>query len=145
MQEYQLRVRRRRAEIVGVLVVLSGVLLATALIYFSRHGGSAFLFLIGVALTICCAAITGAVGRFWLRLNADINGHRVLVNSGTLERVLKPVNRQVMTYILRVDGAEVAVTKDVFKLFEHEHAYTLYRAPYSGTLLSAEPSGPSAN
>jgi hypothetical protein len=139
MQHYRLRVRRRRAEIVGVLATVIGVLLATTLIYISRHGGSGILYIVGIALTICCAAITGTVARFWLRLNSDINSQRILINSGTLERVLKPVNRRVMTYILRVDGAEVAVSKDVFKVFEHEHPYTLYRAPYSGTLLSAEP------
>jgi hypothetical protein len=139
MQEYRLRVRRRRAEVVGVLVILFGVLLASALIYVSRHNGSTILFIVGIGLTICCAAVTGAVVRFWLRLNADINGQRVMINSGILERVLKPVNRRVMTYILRVDGAEVSVSKDVFKAFEHEHPYTLYRTPYSGTLLSAEP------
>jgi hypothetical protein len=145
MQHYHLRVRRRRAEIIGVLVILFGVLLATALIYASRRSDSVILFIVGVALTICCAAITGAVVRFWLRLNSDINGQRVLINSGTLERVLKPVNRRVMTYILRVDGAEVSVSKDVFKAFIHEQPYTLYRAPYSGTLLSAESNRRAAN
>lgn len=139
MQHYRLRVRRRRAEVIGVLMILTGVLLASALIYFGRRSESGILFIVGVGLTICCAAATGALVRFWLRLNADINGQRILVNSGRLERVLKPVNRRIMTYMLRVDGAEVAVSKEVFKAFEHEQPYVLYRAPYSGTLLSAEP------
>ncbi len=139
MQHYRLRVRRRRAEIIGAVVIVFGVIIASLLIYLSRRSDSGILYLIGIGLTICCAAITGVVARFWLRLNADINGRRVHINSGTLERVLKPINRRVITYILRVDGAEVAVSKETFRLFEHEKPYTLYRAPYSGTLLSAEP------
>ncbi len=139
MQHYRLRVRRRRAEITGVLLVLFGVIVAALLIYLGRRNESGILMMIGIGLTICSAAITGAVVRFWLRLNADINGRKVLINSGTMERVLKPINRRVMTYILRVGGAEVAVSKEAFRLFEHEQPYTLYRTPYSGTLLSAEP------
>ncbi|NOG48993.1 MAG: hypothetical protein HND48_05650 [Chloroflexi bacterium] len=52
--------------------------------------------------------------------------------------MVKPVNRRIVTYLLRVESAEFSVTKETFKLFDHEKPYALYRAKFSGLLLSAE-------
>jgi hypothetical protein len=92
----------------------------------------------GIGVTICNAALVGLLARHWLRLPADIREGRAIANSGELERVIKPVSRRVMQYMIRVREAEVMVNKDVFEAFEHQRPYILYRAPYTGTLLSAD-------
>lgn len=138
MQEYRLRVRRRRTEILGILLVLAGALIATGCIYLGNHNDSPIMTLVGIGITICSSALTGVFVRFWLRVSEDIRSGKVLIHSGTLERVLKPVNRRIMTYIIRVDQAEVAIDKETFIAFEHGAPYRIYRAPYSGSLLAAE-------
>jgi hypothetical protein len=138
MQHYRLRVRRRRTELLGVMIVLISTLIATGCIFVGKENASPIMTLVGIGVTVCSALFTGTFVRFWLRLNADINGGKVLIYNGILERVLKPVNRRVITYIIRVDGTEVAIDKDTFTAFEHGALYRLYRAPYSGSLLAAE-------
>ncbi|MCU0497301.1 MAG: hypothetical protein MUF87_08125 [Anaerolineae bacterium] len=138
MQHYRLRLQRRRTEIIGALIVLVVVVIASGFIYVGNLDESPILILIGVGLSICSAAFTGIFARYWLKLTADINGKRVMINSGELERVIKPINRRVITYLIRVNQAEVVVSKEVFKAFQHGATYHIYRAPYSGVLLAAE-------
>jgi hypothetical protein len=138
MQHYRLRVRRRRAELVGILAIIIGALIATGFIFVGNRNETPILSLIGIAITICVTALMGNIARFWMRLNGDINAGKIAVNSGKLERIMKPVNRSIVYYAVRVDGAEVIVSKEAFDNFEHGAPYTLYRAPYSGTLLSVE-------
>ena len=103
-----------------------------------QEDGSAILTAIGIALTLLNAAFIGIFARFWLRLSADIGEKRIQTTTGNLERVIKPVNRRVLNYLIRVGEVEVFVPKAVFDAFEHNVPYTLYRAPYTGTLLAAE-------
>lgn len=139
MQDYVLRVRRRRSIGVGVLVLLFNVFIASLLIFIgSRDGGSVILTLLGIGVTICSAALMGLFTRYWLRLSADIRGGTVQTATGPLERVIKPVSRSVVNYMIRVEAVEVFISKEAFEVFEHEQPYTLYRAPYTGMLLSAE-------
>lgn len=133
----RLRVRRKRSIATGILMTLVLAFIASLCI-FGGIQGSAVLLIIGVGLTLVSAVITGTFARYWMRLSADIRENTVSAFSGQLERVVKPVNQRVVTYLLRVGGAEFAVTKDQFKAFAHESTYTLYRAKYTGTLLSAE-------
>lgn len=142
MQHYRLRVRRRRSVGIGVLVLLFTVFVASLLIFMgSRADGSAILTLVGIGVTICSAALMGVFMRHWLRLSGDIRGGMIQTTTGELERVIKPVSRRVLNYMIRVGEAEVFVSKEAFQVFEHEGHYTLYRAPYTGTLLSAERAG----
>lgn len=138
MQQYRLRLRRRRTELIGVCSIIAAALIATGFIFAGNRSDSPILTLIGIAITICSAALTGSLARFWLRLNADINGGKLLVSNGVLERIVKPVNRSIIYYAIRVDAAEVMVSKEAFDALEHGATYTLYRAPYTGTLLSVE-------
>jgi hypothetical protein len=138
MQHYRLRVRRRRTELIGAAALVAAVLIASGFIFAGNRGESPILSLIGIAITICSAALTGNLARFWLRLNADINKGRITRSTGTLERIVKPANRSIVYYAVRVDGAEVMVSKEAFDQFAHGERYTLYRAPYTGALLSAE-------
>jgi hypothetical protein len=139
MQDYRLRVRRWRSIAIGGAFVLLAAFIATLLIFVgTREGGSPILLIIGIGVTICNAALVGMFARNWLRLSADIREGRVIASSGVLERVIKPVSGRVMQYMIRVDDTEVMVNKAMFEAFDHRQPYILYRAPYSGTLLSAE-------
>ncbi len=138
MQDYRLRLRLRRSIASGVIMVLVLAFIATLLIFGSSRGGSPILSVVGIGLTLCSAAVTGVFARYWMRLNADIRGGTVMIVSGSLERVIKPVNRGVVTYILRIGASEFVVGKETFSAFLHGGHYRVYRTPYTGALLAAE-------
>lgn len=133
----RLRARRKRSIAIGIGIMLTLAFIASLCI-FGGIQSSGVLLIIGVGLTLISAVITGTFARYWMRLSADIRENTVSAFSGQLERVVKPVNQRVMTYLLRVGGAEFAVTKEQFKAFSHETPYTMFRAKYTGMLLSAE-------
>ncbi|MBK9122050.1 MAG: hypothetical protein IPM16_02870 [Chloroflexi bacterium] len=137
MQLDRLRLRRQRSILTGTGIVVA-LAFAASLCLFGGLRGSAILTVIGLGLTVCATVVMSTFARYWLRLSADIREGTTSIFSGPLERVVKPVNRRIVTYLLRVGGAEFSVTKDVFKLFDHEKKYALYRAKFSGLLLSAE-------
>ena len=139
MQDYRLRLRRQRAVLTGIAVLIAVIIAATVLIFAgTREGGSGILAIIGVGITVCNAALMAIFARHWARLHSDIQNGAVQATTGELERVIKPVSRRVVNYMIRVEDAEVFVSKEAFETFEHEATYTLYRAPNTGTLLSAE-------
>ena len=133
----RLRARRKRSIATGIAITLALAFIASLCI-FGGMQGSGVLLIIGVGLTLVSAVITGTFARYWLRLSSDIRENTVSAFSGQIERIVKPVNQRIATYLLRVGGAEFAVTKEQFRAFAHEAPYTLYRAKYTGTLLSAE-------
>jgi hypothetical protein len=133
----RLRARRKRSIATGIAIMLLLAFIASLCI-FGGIQGSGVLLIIGIGLTLISAVITGTFARYWLRLSADIRENTVSAFSGQLERVVKPVNRRVVAYLVRIGGAEFTVNKEQFKAFAHEAQYTLYRAKYTGTLLSAE-------
>lgn len=139
MQQYYLRVRRQRAILIGLGGILVTAFVATLFIFLGQQDDSLILNVIGVGITVCGAAITGVFARYWMRLSADIHRGEIAVVRGEIERVLKPINKQIITYILRIGRVEVAVSKETFKAFEHGKSYILYRTPHSGLLLAAEP------
>lgn len=138
VQNYYLRVRRRRTSVFGFLFFIVIVIIATLLIFMGNRNDSGILTMIGIAVTICNAVIIGMFARFWLRLNADIQSNEVIITSGKLERIIKPINKRIINYMIRVDKVEVFVNKETFQLLEHEKRYTIYRTPYTGTLLAVE-------
>jgi hypothetical protein len=139
MQDWRMRTRRRRSIAMGVALVLIFAFIASLLIFYGGREDSVILTIVGIGVTLCSAAITGVLGRYWLRLTADIRGGGVTTLTGELERVLRPVSRRVITYMVRVDGAEMFVSRQAFEAFVHEGRYALHRAPYTGALLTAEP------
>lgn len=138
MQHYRLRVRRRRSIATGLMILMAAILISTLFLFFGSRG-SAILSLIGIGMTLCSTAIVGVFARYWMRLGADIQTRQVSASSGELERVIRPVTRRVVNYMIRIDQAEVFVSKEVFEAFHHLRPYTIYRARHTGTLLSAEP------
>ena len=138
MQVYTLKLRLRNSVLIGVGILLLLAFIATLCLFLGSRQSSVILTLTGVGVTICSAAVMGNFARGWLRLNADIRGGKAQRHHGKLERIVKPVTRNVVVYLIRVDGAEFNIGKDAFKLFAHEKIYTVYRAPYSGQLMSIE-------
>jgi hypothetical protein len=137
-QKAALHSRRQRTLLIMAGIVVAAIIMATLLIFFGQVNGSLILTIIGAGVTICAAAISGVFARHVLRLNADLQGGSVMTVTGKLERIVKPLNRSVATYILRVGEVEVTTSKEVFREFTHESYYRLYLTPYTRTLLSAE-------
>lgn len=133
-----LRRKRQRALTICIGFIVAAVILATLMIFFGQVNASPILTIIGIGVTICSAAVTGIFARQILRLTADIDGKKVFTASGKLVRVVKPLNKSVATYILRVGEVEIATSKEVFRLFKHEAKYNLYLTPYTRILISAE-------
>lgn len=138
MQQYTLKVRLRRSVALGIGVLLGLAFAATLCLFLGNRQASPILTITGIGITFCSAVVMGNFARGWMRLNSDIKNNKAQRHHGKLERVIKPVTRRVAVYLIRVDGAEFNVGKDAFKLFTHDAVYTLYRAPYSGQLMSVE-------
>ena len=128
---------RRTLWIVIGVVVLFG-LIATTLLFLAQRHGSAILTGIGIIITIINATIVGLGAQSYLRTSGDVRGGQVATISGVVGHTIRVTGR-VLTYILKVDGQEIMVSKPVFYAVEDGKAYRFYRAPASKTLLSAEP------
>lgn len=133
VQNYRLRMKRQRAILTGVAIILVMAFIATFCIFL----GNPIMALIGISITICSAAMTGIFARYWMRVSGDIHEGKVLALTGKLEKVVR-VQFRMLVYILRMNQGEFVVSKETFNAFQHEAEYKLYRAPYSGALLSAE-------
>lgn len=134
----RLRGRRRASVLVAVAIVVVAALLATVFIFWGQVNGSLVMMVAGIGITLVAAAVTGIFARHWMRLTTDIDSGTAQILSGTLERVLKPINRGNAAYVLRIDGVDIATSKETFKAFKHNAPYRLYITKYSRVLLSAE-------
>lgn len=141
-QRTDLLTRRRRTMFVGGFIMLLAILMATTAIFLGRRNDSSLLTIIGIGVTICNAAIIGVFTRYWLRLSNDISHGEILVLKGKIERVVRPINRRIAMYTVRLEDTEVTVSKELFKEFQHGKRYRLYRTPYTGILLAAEEDKP---
>jgi hypothetical protein len=79
----------------------------------------------------------GILGRSYMRTTADLRDGGVEMLEGKLERIVKR-GKQGDNYMVRIDQAEIYVTKEIFLQLKHEKPYRLYRTRLSGVLLSAE-------
>lgn len=134
----RLRGRRRASVTVAASIVLIAALAAAVFIFLGQVNGSLVLTIIGVGITLVAAAITGIFARHWMRLTTDIDSAAAQILTGDLERVLKPVSRGNAAYVLRIDGQDIATSKETFKAFKHNAPYRVYITKYSRVLLSAE-------
>ena len=130
-------IRQRRMLIAAALFIIL-VLAATVLIYVGQLNRNAILFGAGAALTVINAVLVGRAGRDFMSVGGDLRRGRVEVLAGDVERVLSR-GRASDSYMLRINGAELTVAKEVFVGFRHEAPYRIYRASVSRNLLSAEP------
>lgn len=113
------------------------VLVATGFLFLGVQQNSGIATLTGMFITVLNAISMGMFARHYMRLHADLESGAVEQLQGKLERIIRPLGR-VNNYVLRVAGVDFGVTKDLFKLFEHQAPYTLYRTAHTHLLLSAE-------
>ena len=137
-QKYRLtRGWRRTLWIVIGLVIALG-LGATTILFVAQRNDLPVLSVIGVLMTVINAGIVGLGAQSYLRTSSDLKNGRVATVSGVVSHTIR-VSGRVQTYILKVGGENVVVSRLVFFAVEDGKAYHLYRAPTSKTLLSAEP------
>ena len=110
---------------------------ATILIYLGQLNRSLILFGAGAILTMVNAFTVVRAGRAYMKVGGDLRAGQVEVLTGKVERVLRR-GRAFDSYLLRINGVELNVSKDVFVGFRHMAPYRLYRAAVSRILLSAE-------
>jgi hypothetical protein len=137
-QIQRLQALQRRALLIGLGGFFGIGLLATTFIYFAQVNDALILMLVGIFMTMINALFVGLYGRQWILLNTDIRNNVIETISGPMERVVRADSR-MNNFLLRVDGHDFVVKKDLFKLFRHEVPYRLYRTPLSRVLLAAEP------
>ena len=128
---------RRRNSILAALFFVFLVIAATLLIYLGGQGNNPILSGAGILLILLNAILSGILGRSWMRIGSDLRAGAVEVLAGDLERVLRR-GRSGDNYLLRIDGTELTVTRDIFLGFQHEAPYRIYRTSHSRVLLSAE-------
>ena len=128
----------RRTLWILIAVVIGFGLVATILLFVAQRNNSPILTVIGILVTVINATIVGLGAQSYLRTSSDIHGERVTAISGVVSHTIR-VSGRVATYVLKLDGQEVVVSKPVFFAVEDGKAYHLYRAPASKTLLAAEP------
>jgi len=116
------------------------VLAATALIYLGQLKGSLILSSAGAALVLINAIVIGRAGRAYMVVSRDLRAGKAAILTGEVERVLRR-GRAGDSYLLRISGVELNVTREVFVGFEHNANYNIYRTSFSRLLLSAEPVG----
>ena len=129
---------RQRNMIIGAVLFFVFVIVATVMIFLGQQNQSVILSLLGAVLTLINTMMIGMIGRSYLRTSIDLRDGNVEMLEGELERIVRP-GRQQDSYLLRIDGNSLYVTKEVFVQFRHEASYRLYRSRISGILLSAEP------
>lgn len=139
-QMERMKAIRQRNTLVASAFFLALVLGATVLFYLGQLNRSLILFGAGLALTLFNAAAVGRAGRAYMQIGGDLRAGQVEIISGVVERVLRR-GRASDSFMLRVNGEDLPVTKDVFMGFRHMAPYRIYRAGSSRVLLSAEQEG----
>ncbi len=129
---------RRRNTLAAAALFVALVLAATIFVYIGQINRSVILFGAGAVLTLINAVGVGRAGRAYMRVGGDLRSGQVEALVGDVERVLRR-GRAIDSFLLRIRGAELKVTKEVFMGFRHEAPYRVYRTSYSRLLLSAEP------
>ena len=129
---------RRRNILIAAAIFVGLVITATILIFVGRLNGSHILSAAGAILLAVNAILIGINSRSYMRVGNDLRAGNVEVLAGEVERVLRR-GRSGDNYLLRIDGADLHVTRHEFMGFDHEAGYRIYRTSHSGVLLSAEP------
>ncbi len=129
---------RQRSMVIAAVAFIALVLAATVVVYIGQLNQSGLLFGVGAGLTVINAIQVGRAGRVYMSVGGDLRRGKVELLAGDVERVLRR-GRASDSYLLRINGVELTVTKEVFASFRHEAPYHIYRACASCALLSAEP------
>ena len=129
---------RRRHTAIAAILFVTLVIAATGLIFAGQRNHNQILSGAGVLLIALNAILVGIMGRTFMRVGSDLRAGSVVKLTGQVERVVRR-GRQGDNYLIRIDGASLSVTKEVFLGFRHQSPYRIYRTAHGGLLLSAEP------
>lgn len=136
-QTARIKAMRRRHILMAAVLFLAMVLVATLLIFFGQRSQNTILSAAGGLLTVVNALAMGGLGRVCIRAGGDLRTGGIEALGGEVERTLRR-GRQGDNYLLRIDGASLVVTQDIFLAFKHNAPYRIYRTRLSRLLLSAE-------
>ena len=136
-QTRRVKQARQRQLLIAAALFITLVVGATVLLYAGQVANNGILSGAGGALIVVNALLVGIAGRGAMRMNGDLRASGVESLAGKVERTLLR-GRHSDSYMLRISGADLRVTKDIFLGFAHERPYRIYRARGSGKLLSAE-------
>lgn len=131
---------RRRQLLLAVILFFFFVIGATILLFAGQREDNPILTGAGGALIVMNTLLVGLVGRGSMRVGSDLRAGSVEALAGEVERVLRR-GRQGDSYLLRINGDDLRVTKEIFMGFRHECLYRIYRTKGSRMLLSAEAIG----
>jgi hypothetical protein len=137
-QVERLKTLQSRSLKIGIVGFLAFAVSSIVLLFFATGDNAFFLTILAIFLSFLNALFVGMLARQWMRLAADLRVGEIESLSGRLERVVRTGGRG-NNFVLRLNGEDFFVKKEVFALFRHESDYRLYRAPHSGVLLAAEP------
>ncbi len=132
-----IRAKRRRYSGAAAIGFVTLVIAATMLIFLGQRNGNLILQAAGMLLVLINAILVGFTGRAYMRVAGDLRTGKVETLKGEVERVLRR-GRGGESYLLRIDGVDLQVSRSVFIGFEHEAPYQVYRTAHAGLLLSAE-------
>ena len=139
-QSARIQRARRRQLLLAAMLFCFFVIGATVLLFAGQRAGNPILSGTGGALIVMNALLVGLVGRGSMRIGSDLRTDSVEVLAGEVERVLRR-GRQGDSYLLRINGDDLRVSKEIFLEFRHECPYRIYRTNGSHMLLSAEAIG----
>jgi hypothetical protein len=137
-QIIRLQALQKRTLYMAIAGFFGFAIVSTTLLFFATGANAFFLTTLAIFLSFLNAIFVGMLAREYLRLGADIRSGEVETLSGKLERVIRQGGR-MNNFVLRLNGSDFYVKKEVFALFRHEEDYAFYRARHSGVLLAAEP------
>ncbi len=140
VQAARIQRARRRQLLWAVALFCFFVIGATSMLFAGQREDNPILSGAGGALIVMNALLVGLVGRGSMRVGRDLRAGSVEALVGEVERVLRR-GRQGDSYLLRINGADLRVTKEIFLGFRHERPYRIYRTQGSRMLLSAEAIG----
>ncbi len=129
---------RRRHSAIAAILFATLVIAATGLIFAGQRNQNQILSGAGALLIALNAILVGITGRTFMRVGGDLRAGNVVELAGEVERVVRR-ERQGDNYLIRINGASMFVTKDVFLGFRHQTRYRIYRTAHGNLLLSAEP------
>ena len=128
---------RQRGALIAAGLFFLLALAATALVYIGQFNRNVILSGAGAMLIFINAIMVGRAGRAYMRISGDLRASHVERISGDVERVLRR-GRASDSYLLRIGGVDLNVTREVFLSFEHNAPHRIYRTRISQVLLSAE-------
>lgn len=137
-QRAYLTVDRRKNTYLGIVLVVLFVIGTAGLLFWGIRDENRILQILGVVLMFCNAGITYGFGANWVRASFDLKTNRVEAIEGTTQHVVRQFGRAQAGSVRVGDTVEIPTKPELFKAFEPNATYRLYRTSHTQRLLSVE-------